>query len=128
MSDQNIDHMLEQTCEERYEYFLDAVGEEREIWILINSEQHFLKLHSDEDGGYEYLPVWPTQEFAEAYATSDSDLKPKSIPLPQFLNRWLPGLNKDSIEVGVFPGADNSVWITEPTDLEQDLRDTLSQF
>lgn len=128
MSDQNIDHMLEQTCEERYEYFLDTVGEEREIWILINSEQHFLKLHSDEDGGYEYLPVWPTQELAEAYATSDSDLKPKSIPLPQFLNRWLPGLNKDSIEVGVFPGADNSVWITEPTDLEQDLRDTLSQF
>ncbi|WP_406829081.1 DUF2750 domain-containing protein [Microbulbifer sp. ARAS458-1] len=128
MSEDHLESVLEQSCEERFEYFLDLVGEEREVWILINSDEHFLKLHSDEDGGFDYLPVWPSAEFAEAYSASDSDLTPKSIPLPQFLNRWLPGLKKDRIEVGIFPGADHSVWITEPADLEQDLRDELSRF
>ena len=128
MSNDDLNAILELDCEARYEYFLDVVGEEREVWILINSEEHFLKLHSEDQGGFEYLPLWPSAEFAEAYAAGESDLKPHSIPLPQFLNRWLPGLGNDGIEVGVFPGADNSVWITEPDDLQQDLRDELSRF
>ncbi|MCK7595840.1 DUF2750 domain-containing protein [Microbulbifer sp. CAU 1566] len=128
MSNNDLQAVLDLSCEERYEYFLDLVGEEREVWILINSDEHFLKLHSDEDGGFDYLPVWPSIEFAEAHAGSDADLSPRSIPLPQFLNRWLPGLKKDGIEVGVFPGSDESVWITEPKDLEQDLRDELARF
>ncbi|MBY6191406.1 DUF2750 domain-containing protein [Microbulbifer agarilyticus] len=132
MSNDHLQSVLAQTAEERFEYFLDAVGEEREIWILINSDEHFLKLHGEEDGGFEYLPIWPSSDFAEHYsqncAEDSNDLTPKSIPLPQFLNRWLPGLNKDGIEVGVFPGADNSVWISEPKDLEQDLRDELTRF
>lgn len=128
MSNDDLNAILELDCEARFEYFLDVVGEEREVWILINSEEHFLKLHSEDQGGFEYLPLWPSSEFAEAYASAESELKPHSIPLPQFLNRWLPGLAKDGIEVGVFPGADNSVWITEPDDLQQDLRDELSRF
>lgn len=128
MSAQELQAILDLECEARYEYFLDVTGEEREVWILINSDEHFLKLHSDEQGGLEYLPLWPTAEFAEAYADSESDLTPRSIPLPQFLNRWLPGLDKDGIEVGVFPGSDNSVWITDPKDLEKDLRDELDRF
>lgn len=128
MSKEELNQILELSCEDRYEYFLDVVGEEREIWILINSEEHFLKLHSDEHGGDEYLPVWPSEDFAVAYAAEESDLTPRSIALPRFLNKWLPGLGKDGIEVGVFPGADNSVWISEPSELEQDLRDELSRF
>ncbi|MBB5211995.1 DUF2750 domain-containing protein [Microbulbifer hydrolyticus] len=128
MSNEDLNAILELDCEARYEYFMDVVGEEREVWILINSDEHFLKLHSEDQGGFEYLPLWPSIEFAEAYAGDDSDLQPKSVPLPQFLNRWLPGLKKDGIEVGVFPGADDSVWVMEPSDLEQDLRDELDKF
>ncbi|WP_226702410.1 DUF2750 domain-containing protein [Microbulbifer elongatus] len=128
MSSDELNAILELDCEARFEIFLDLVGEEREVWILINSDDHFLKLHSEDQGGFEYLPVWPSTEFAEAYASGESGLQPKSIPLPQFLNRWLPGLKKDGIEVGVFPGSDDSVWITEPADLEKDLRDELARF
>lgn len=128
MSREQQQATLELSTEERYEIFLDLVGEEREIWILVNSEQHFLRLHTDEQGGLEYLPVWPTADFAAAYAADDSDLKPKSIALPQFLNKWITGLERDGIEVGVFPGPDGNVWITEPSELEQDLRDELSRF
>lgn len=134
MSNKALKEILELSCEARYEYFLDLVGDEREVWILINSQEHFLKLHAEDQGGFEYLPIWPNTEFAEDYASAtadtieNSDLKPKSISLPQFLNKWLPGLDKDGIEVGVFPGSDKSVWITEPSELEKDLREELSRF
>jgi len=128
MSNESLQATLALSTEERYEVFLDLVGEEREIWILVNPEQHFLKLHSDEHGGFEYLPVWPAAEFAAAYAGDDNDLTPKSIALPQFLNKWLAGLGRDGIEIGVFPAADGSVWVTEPEELGQDLRDELSRF
>ncbi|WP_346837064.1 DUF2750 domain-containing protein [Microbulbifer sp. SAOS-129_SWC] len=128
MSKEELQAILELSTEDRYEVFLDLVGDEREVWILINPEQHFLKLHAEEQGDIEYLPVWPAAEFAAAYAGDDSDLAPKSIALPQFLKKWLSGLERDGIEIGVFPGPDGSVWITEPKDLEQDLRDELSRF
>ncbi|MFC6632410.1 DUF2750 domain-containing protein [Microbulbifer taiwanensis] len=128
MNNDELQAILGLDTEDRFEYFLDLVGEEREVWILVNSQEHFLKLHSDEHGGFEYLPVWPAAEFAAAYAGDDTELKPRSIPLPQFLKRWLPGLDRDGIEIGIFPGGDKSVWITEPSDLEQDLRDELSRF
>lgn len=128
MTTEELQAIFALDCEARYEFFLDAIGEEREVWILINSEEHFLKLHAEDQGGFEYLPVWPSAAFAEAYAADDSDLTAKSIALPQFLNRWLPGLDKDGIEVGVFPALDKSVWITEPAELEKDLRDELDRF
>ncbi|KUJ84197.1 DUF2750 domain-containing protein [Microbulbifer flavimaris] len=128
MNNDDMQAILDLSCEDRYDYFLDMVGEEREVWILINNDEHFLKLHSDEHGGIEYLPVWPSADFATAYASDDTDLSPRSIALPQFLKKWLAGLDRDGIEVGVLPGADKSVWITEAGELEKDLREELSRF
>ncbi|WP_237057563.1 DUF2750 domain-containing protein [Microbulbifer sediminum] len=128
MSKEDLDAILGLETEDRYDYFLDVVGEEREVWILVNSQEHFLKLHSDEHGGFEYLPVWPAEAFAAAYAGDDADLAPKSIALPQFLKKWLPGLDGDGIEVGILPGPDKSVWVMEPRELEKDLREELSRF
>jgi hypothetical protein len=37
-------------------------------------------------------------------------------------------LSKDGLEVGVFPGTDETLWITEPDELKKDLQDELSGF
>ncbi|WP_193161247.1 DUF2750 domain-containing protein [Microbulbifer hainanensis] len=128
MDKQELAAVFDLSCEDRFEYFLDVVGEEREIWILIDDHDCFLKLHSEDDGGFEYLPVWPSTDFAAEYAGGETGLAPKSIALPQFLKKWLSGLERDGIEIGVFPGPDNSVWVTEPAELGRDLRDVLSSF
>ncbi|QFT55879.1 DUF2750 domain-containing protein [Microbulbifer sp. THAF38] len=128
MTTPELNKVINLSCEDRYEYFLSMTGEEREIWILVDSQNCFLKIHTDEDGGFEYLPVWPSSEFANTYAESEAGLTPKSIPLPQFLKKWLPGLSKDNIEIGVFPAPDKSVWITGTEALESDLRDELDNF
>ena len=111
--------------EERYDYFLTQVGEERELWILINNQNQFLKIFSEDDG-QEHLPVWPDEASAATYAQSAGDLKPKAIALPDFFRKWVPGLSGDGLEVGVFPGEDGTVWLLPPEELKRDLQDEMS--
>jgi len=125
MSNNPLTRILEMDGEERYDYFLDAVVEEREVWILVNADNHFLKIVSEEDG-VSYLPVWPGEAFAADYAKGTGDLSPKGIALPDFFKKWVPGLTKDGLEVGVFPGAQSELWITAPEELQRDLQEVLS--
>ena len=120
MSGEDLNQVMEMDGEERYDYFLSQVAEEREIWILVNGESQFLKIASD-DGDVEYLPVWPASGFAAEYANGGEELTPRSISLPDFFRKWVPGLTRDGLDVGVFPGLDKTVWITEPAELKQDL-------
>ncbi|MBU2953772.1 DUF2750 domain-containing protein [Marinobacter sp. F3R08] len=127
MTSDELNQIIEMDGEERYDFFLTQVGEERDIWILVNSDSRFLKIASD-DGDVEYLPVWPSSEFAAQYAQGADELTPRSISLPDFFRKWVPGLTKDGLDVGVFPGLDKTVWITEPEELKQDLQDVMSAF
>lgn len=127
MSSDPIDQVLELSGEERYDFFLSEVLEEREIWILVNADNRFLKIVSEEDG-VSHLPVWPSAAFAENYARGADGLSPKSISLPDFFKKWVPGLTRDGLEIGVFPGKDGTLWITEPEELKRDLQDELSSF
>ena len=127
MSSEDLDQVMEMDGEERYDYFLSQVAEEREIWILVNSDSRFLKIAAD-DGDVEYLPVWPASAFASEYASGGDELTPRSISLPDFFRKWVPGLTKDGLDVGVFPGLDKTVWITEPEELKRDLQDVMSAF
>lgn len=113
--------------EERYDLFLSLVAEEREIWILVNADNRFLKITSDDDG-MAYLPVWPAEIFARDYAKDSTDLLPLSVSLPDFFRKWVPGLSKDGLDVGVFPGLDNTLWITDPEELKRDLQDAMAEF
>ena len=112
--------------EERYDFFLDVVVQEREVWILINSDQEFLKIASD-DSGEEVLPVWPHKELALDYCQALGDtLVAKSVSLPDFFMKWVPGLEGDNLSVGVFPGPEEDVWVMTPAELKSDLQDALS--
>lgn len=127
MSDNPINDILQMDGEERYDYFLSEVAEEREIWILINADNQFLKIVSEEDG-VAYLPVWPSAGLAADYAKGTDDLTPKTISLPDFFKKWVPGLSKDGLQVGVLPGEDGELWITGPEELKSDLQEVMSAF
>lgn len=125
MSDNPLQQVLDMDGEERYDYFLDEVVEERELWILVKAGNQFLKIVSEEDG-VAYLPVWPSAEFASDYAKGESELAPKAISLPDFFKKWVPGLTKDGIDIGVFPGTQSELWITPPDELKHDLQEMMS--
>ncbi|WP_166267219.1 DUF2750 domain-containing protein [Marinobacter caseinilyticus] len=127
MSEDPITSVLGWSGEERFDYFLSQVVEGREFWILVNAENRFLKIVS-EDGDIEYLPVWPNSDFAVDYAKGSDGLVPKSISLPEFFKKWIPGLSKDGLDIGVFPGSDKTIWIMAPSELKNDLQDELSHI
>jgi uncharacterized protein DUF2750 len=122
-----LEKILNKSCEERYDYFLNKVADWGEVWILVNDNQEFLKLFSEEDKS-EYVPVWPHADFARAYASdSDEPLKAKKISLQVFFERWVPGLEDDGFSVSVFPNLEQTVWIMEPEDLQLDIEEALSR-
>ena len=122
-----MQEILSLDCEARYDYFLSKVGEDKEIWILVNENNEFLKIFAEDDS-YEYLPVWPESSFAAEYSKDTNDLSPKSITLPEFFKKWVAGLKKDSVDIGVFPGLDKDLWVMEPSELKSDLQDELATF
>jgi hypothetical protein len=125
-------HNAQLNAEERYELFLSSVSDSREIWILVNGNKEFLKIYSQEDER-EYVPLWPDHDAAQVYAsekaTTDAEaLQPKVLSLPEFYQRWVPGLTGDEIDVGVYPGNDGYVWQCSAQELKQDLDDVMSQL
>ncbi|KZY59820.1 hypothetical protein A3742_11800 [Oleiphilus sp. HI0071] len=127
MSQENPQELYDLDCESRYEYSLIQIVEEREVWILINQNEEFLKIYS-EDEEFEYLPVWPSESLAVFYAQGETDLEAKCLSLPKFLKDWVPGLTKDKLEIGVFPGLDATVWVTEAEDFKNDIQEELSNL
>lgn len=127
-NDTSFDEILEASCEERFEFFLAMVADAREVWILINEQKEFLKIHSPDDG-IEYLPVFPHAYFAQEYSkTSQEKLTAKSIPLPEFLAKWVSGMERDGLDVGVFPISGSDVWLMEAAELKADIQAELSNF
>lgn len=128
MNELNFEDIEKMDCEGRYEVFLGLVANEREIWVLINDNNEFLKIHS-EDEDIEYLPVWPHADFVASYLQgSDEKLIAKNISVPEFFAKWIPGLDRDGLKVGVFPMKDIDVWILDPHELKSDLQDEFSNF
>ncbi|WP_369601944.1 DUF2750 domain-containing protein [Hahella sp. SMD15-11] len=127
MSHQENSETNSPDCETRYEAFLDAVIETREIWILVNSRNEFLKIFA-EDEGFEYVPLWPDADSAARYAAGDEDLTPHALTLPEFLKKWVAGLTGDQLEVGVWPAGDGTVWVLSAEELKAELNELLSGF
>lgn len=122
-----INAAIQLSCEARFDYFIEQVAEHGDIWILVNDEDQFLKIYSEEDA-FEYLPVWPHSALALEYAkASEETLKPLKLTLAQFFTRWVPGLTEDGLEVGVFPTKDKIVWIMPPAELKADLQDEIGR-
>lgn len=128
LNEKQLKRVLQLGCEERYEYFLKKVTKWEEIWILVDSNKGFLKICSEEDD-LEYIPVWPHPDYAREYASdSDEVLKPKSISLSEFIEKWVPGLDEDALNVGIFPNQDLTVWVIEPFELSEEIEGELSKY
>ncbi len=77
----------------------------------------------------QYFPIWPHPEYAQL--TADNRFPgntPERITLSDFMNKWLPGLEKDGIKVGVFPNLEWTMWIMEPDDVGITLKDEIAQY
>jgi hypothetical protein len=85
----------------QYHAFIKELLENKKVWIL-KDEQGFLS--STNLSGETAIPFWSLKSRAEKVITTVpaySKFQPHEINLEDFLNKWLTGLEKDGLHVGV---------------------------
>ena len=121
ITDEEFSSTLRLDLTQRYAYFLERVCEKGQVWAL-RDEGGFVMM--GDDSGEQFVPVWPSERFAAAYASPGE--KPEAIPLDAWIQRWLPGLKRDNSGIAVFPTADCSGAVVEIDEHKLDLEEELS--
>ncbi|MCW8108759.1 DUF2750 domain-containing protein [Alteromonas ponticola] len=96
------------SAEERLELFLQYVDKAGEVWVLLG-ENGYVMMETLEG---HCLPVWPHQQLVSCWHQSQkSEASAKSIGIEEFLQTWLPGLDKNNTTLAIFPAAENEAAI-----------------
>ena len=104
--------------QKRLKYLLEAVIENREIWILVDEHGCMMLNTEDED----CLPVWPNKEFAQGWITDDwKECKAEAIVLNTWQSRWTLGLEEDELAIVVFPNQAEEGMILFPDEFDYEL-------
>jgi hypothetical protein len=110
----------------RYEHFVKRVADWREVWSLRDEEGWYLSANPE---GRETVPVWPHERYASACSQGAwSGGTPVSIALDDWMEKWLPGIERDRRLVSVLPTPAGVTVIVEPARLRNDLRNYLEEW
>jgi hypothetical protein len=114
-----IKQILQMDDAQRATYFLKEVVENNQLWILTD-EHGCVMLNTEEE---DCVPVWPNQEFAEAWATEEwQACQAEAISLHKWFSRWTQGLADDELALVVFPSQDEQGLVFYPDELEHELK------
>ena len=105
-------------AEQRFQYLIKEAVKQETLWILTD-EHGCVMLNTDDE---DCVPVWPNEEFAQAWATGDwQDFKAEAIPLKTWQTRWTPGLEEDQLAVVIFPKPEEDGLVITPDELDFEL-------
>jgi Protein of unknown function (DUF2750) len=126
VNDQEFRAVLKLPGSERYGYFVKRAASHGELWGLRSDEGWVV---AGDDEGNPHFPVWPHARFAEACATGPWEgEKPVEIDVDEWLEGWLPNLERDGMRVAVFQTPEDHGVSVGTERLKRDLEDELSQF
>lgn len=120
-----IKNVLNLSSEEKYNYFISKVTDFEEIWGLYKDGWALL------GKGTEKLvfPFWPEKEFASLNVFNEwNGYEPKIIKLDDFLEKWIPGLISDNIEISIFYHTDSNDILVSAEKLAKDIKLELEQY
>jgi hypothetical protein len=119
MEELNINKMTDQ---ERYEYLLNAITKNEEIWLLQARPGLFAMF--EDGGGQEYIPVWPTEDLANSYSEGDwKDYQSEPMGLAE-LYEWCVELKEDNVLIAAFPNNDSQAIPVNPDDFALHVRES----
>ena len=114
----NLKSLFGAKSDVRYEAFLEMVHEAGSVWVLKDDEGCLIVTSDDE----ECLPVWPSEEAALACAIADwKGLEPLAVSMADWMEKWLPGMEKDNRVVAVFPNLAGESLVVEARELYEEL-------
>lgn len=92
----SLKQLTEMTPEARYDYLVEQVKEHQTLWSLQDLDGCVMLTTEEED----CIPMWPTEEAAASWAVDDwADCQALSIPVDEWLERWVPGMQDDDLFV-----------------------------
>jgi hypothetical protein len=119
IDDREFTSIINLPATQRYSYCLKVIAQFQELWGLW--DDHGWALVGDELDR-ESLPVWPASTYAEAFALGHWDTRdPRRIPLSEWMNNWIHGMESDRFFVNVFPTASGEGFIVPPERFKQDI-------
>jgi hypothetical protein len=126
VNDEEFRSVLALPAERRYEYFVKRAASHGALWGLRGSGGWVI---AEDDEGNQHFPVWPHSRFAEACAENPwAGETPAAIDVDEWVEAWLPNLERDAMRVAVFQTPDDQGVGVGPERLKRDLEEELSQF
>ncbi|TAA43655.1 DUF2750 domain-containing protein [Corallincola spongiicola] len=114
----NTTALFGEKSETRYEAFLEMALAAEQVWVLKDDEGCLIVTSGDE----ECLPVWPSEDAAAACAIADwKGLEPLAVSLVDWMEKWLPGMEKDDRVVAVFPNLAGESLVVAASELYAEL-------
>jgi len=121
-----IESVLALEGPKRYEHFIKRVADSQRVWGLYNDGWALAEANED---GVRVFPLWPDEDYAEMCAKDEwSEFEPKPIPLDEFLDEVLPGMEEDRIIPGVFWKPDGNAVTPTPAQLAAHLQEELEEY
>ncbi|QIR15268.1 DUF2750 domain-containing protein [Shewanella aestuarii] len=122
--EKSLAELMNLTPEGRYDYMIEQVKANEVIWSLQDHDGCVMLTTEDED----CIPMWPSEETAAQWAVDDwKDCEPLAIPLAEFQQRWVSGMEDDDLFIAVFPVQDDLGVVVAPFEVDQRLTPKKSQ-
>lgn len=125
MKTKEIDTIINLPANKRYEYFVKKVADFEEVWGLYNNGW----ATAEDDQGNIVIPFWPNKEFADLCVVENwVGYTAKSIRIGDFIEKWLPGMQRDNRLAAIFYTIKDSGVVVDLKKLKIDLQMELDKY
>ncbi|MGX9463269.1 DUF2750 domain-containing protein [Shewanella sp. A14] len=112
----SVTELMNLTPEGRYDYMVEQIKTEKTIWTLQDQDGCVMLTTEDED----CIPMWPSEETAALWAVDEwKDCEPLAIPLDEFQERWVSGMEDDDLFIAVFPVQEDLGVVVPPYEVNE---------
>ncbi len=102
----------------RYTFFIQQAVANGKLWILKDDSGCMLLNAEEEDA----IPFWSDEELARVWAEKEwANCTPWAIPLKEWLDRWVKGMEEDGLAVAVFPLPEELGVLEDPAEVADSL-------
>ncbi|PWK47273.1 DUF2750 domain-containing protein [Pleionea mediterranea] len=121
---------LTSDIDHNYQVFLQQAIDQGVVWALITGDldkgtAEFALTGSADNDNIDVMPFFSHEDFAQALCSDEwSIYQPHPIDLDDFIDNWLPGMQKDSLLVGVNWNSELEGLESEPLELSLELLET----
>lgn len=110
---------------ERYGYFVEKAADGEKVWGLQNEEGWVLIAFENGDA----FCLWPHADYARACTVGDwADCAPEPISLEELLGELVPALQRDNLQLAIFPTPAGEAVVVDARDFQEHLKSTFEHF